>query len=115
MEEEHFGGLMVVGMKVNLDKVYKVDMVLYLGKEGINNIKDLGIMECLMEKEFNILKMDNALKVHLNKINFMEMVYFIKMILLFMEFGKIMSCQLLIWWSQAFLKNEAVDLIWINH
>ena len=78
--EEHFGGLTVVGIKVNLEMEYRVDLEHYLEKEDKNNTKDIGIMECLMEKDYNFFRMDKNMKVLLNKINFMVMVYFIKMI-----------------------------------
>jgi len=80
---------MEVGMKVNLEMVYKVVMVYYTEMEELLNIKVLGIMVCLMAKVHNSLKMDKNMKVHSKKINFMEMVYFIKMIQLYMEYGKI--------------------------
>jgi hypothetical protein len=89
MVEVHFGGQMEVGMKVNLGMVYKVVMVYYTEMEELLNIKVLGIMVCLMAKEHNTSKMDKNMKVHSNKINFMEMVYFIKMIQLYMVYGKI--------------------------
>jgi|LakMenE01Jun11ns_1017448.scaffolds.fasta_scaffold9662366_1 hypothetical protein len=89
MVEVHFGGQMEVGMKVNLEMVYKVVMVYYTEMEELLNIKVLGIMVCLMAKVHNSLKMDKNMKVHSKKINFMEMVYFIKMIQLYMEYGKI--------------------------
>ena len=91
--EEHFGGLTVVGIKVNLEMEYRVDLEYYLDKEDKNNMRDIGIMECLMEKEFNISRMGRDMKEHLRKINSMEMEYFINKIQLFMECGKIMNYQ----------------------
>ena len=32
MEEEHFGGLMEVGMKDNLNKVFNLDVVVFIDK-----------------------------------------------------------------------------------
>ena len=63
MEEEHFDGLMTAGMKDNLEMVSKVGMEFYTVKEDIHNIKVHGIMECLMEKEFNFSKMAKNMKV----------------------------------------------------
>lgn len=89
MEEEHFGGLMVVGMKGSLEMEFKAGMEFYIEKEVILSIKDHGIMECLMEKALNSFRMDKNIKVLLNRINSTEMESSIKMIQLFMEFGKI--------------------------
>jgi hypothetical protein len=80
---------MEVGMKVNLEMVYKVVMVYYIEMEELLNIKVIGIMVCLMGKEHNSLKMDKNMKVHSKKINFMEMVFFIKMIQLYTVYGRI--------------------------
>jgi hypothetical protein len=80
MEEAHFGGLMEVGTKGNLEMECKVDMVFYIETVVLSNMKDHGIMVCLMEKVFSFSKMDRSMKVPLNKISFMVMVYFIKMI-----------------------------------
>jgi hypothetical protein len=91
MEEEHFGGQMAVGMKGNLEMVSKVGMEFCIVKEVIHNIKVHGIMECLMEKEFNFSKMAKSMKDLSNKINSMVMAYFINKIQQFMEYGKIMS------------------------
>ena len=97
MEEELFGGQMEVNIKVNLNKVFKVDKEFYLERVDIKNMKVFGIMECLMEKEFNISRMGRDMKEHLRKINSMEMEYFINKIQLFMECGKIMNYQQSIW------------------
>ena len=75
MEEEHSGGLMVVGMKVNSEMEYKVGREHCIEKEDINNMRDIGIMECSMEREFSISRMVNDMKEHLKKINSMEMEY----------------------------------------
>ena len=93
MEEELFGGQMEVNIKVNLNKVFKVDKEFYLERVDIKNMKVFGIMECLMEKGFNISRMGRDMKEHLRKINSMEMEYFINKIQLFMECGKIMNYQ----------------------
>ena len=80
MEEVHFGGLMEVGMKDNLEMEFKVVMVFYIETVVLFNMKDHGIMVCLMEKVFSSFKMDRSMKAPLNKISFMETVYFTKMI-----------------------------------
>ena len=80
MVEELFGGLMAVGMKVNLEMVFKVAMEFYTDKAGINSMKVLGITGCLMEKGFNSSKMEKSMKAHLKKINSMAKEYFIRMI-----------------------------------
>lgn len=80
MEEVHFGGLMEVGMKDNLEMEFKVVMVFYIETVVLFNMKDHGIMVCLMEKVSSSFKMDRSMKVPLNKISFMETVYFTKMI-----------------------------------
>ena len=90
-EEEHFGGLMEAGIKANLEMESKADMEFCIVMEDMLNMKDLGIMECLMEKGHSFLRMDKSMKGLSNKINFTEMVYSLKMIPSFMEFGKIMS------------------------
>jgi hypothetical protein len=95
--EEHFGGLMVAGMKVNSKMVYKVVMGCFIDMEDKFSMKVSGIMECLMEKELNSLKMEKDMKDNLRKINSMEMVFSIKMIQLFMVFGRTTSSQLSIW------------------
>lgn len=61
--------------------VYKVDMVYFIGKEDIKNIKVHGTMVNLMEKAHNFSRMDRNMKEHLNRINSMDKVFFIKMIL----------------------------------
>lgn len=81
MEGVHFGGLMGVGMRDSLGMAYKVDMVYFIGKEDIKNIKVHGTMANLMEKAHNFSRMDRNMKGHLNKINSMDKVFFIKMIL----------------------------------
>lgn len=91
MEEGHFGGLMEVGTKGNLEMEFKVAMVFYIETVVLFNMKDPGIMVCLMEKVFSSFKMDRNMKAHSNKISFMAMVYFIKMIQLYMVCGKITS------------------------
>jgi hypothetical protein len=78
MEEGHFGGQMVVGIRDNFGKVYKVAMV-FFEKEILFNTKVHGIMACLMAKVPNISQMVKNTKAHLNKTNSMVMAYFIKM------------------------------------
>jgi hypothetical protein len=89
MEGEHFGGVMEVGIKDNLGMESKVAGVFYIVKVVTDNMKEIGITECLMEKVFNTLKMAKGMKEHLKKINSMVKEYFIKMIQLFMEYGRI--------------------------
>lgn len=81
MGEELSGGLMEVGIKDNLEMEYKVVTGYYIEMVDMLNIKDLGIMVCLMEKVHNSFRMVKNIKVHSSKINSMEMVYSIKMIL----------------------------------
>ena len=97
MEEEHFGGLMEVGTRDNSETESRVGMVFFIVKEDTENMKDLGIMECLMGREFNILKTDKNTKEPLKRINSMEKESSTKMTQLFMVSGKIMSFQWLIW------------------
>ena len=78
-------------MKVNLETVSKVVMASYIGKEDTDNMKDHGIMECLMEKVFNTLKMDKNTKELSKRINSMDKAFSIKMIQLFTEYGKTMN------------------------
>lgn len=91
MVEEHFGGQMEAGMKVSSEMECKVDKESCIERVAILNIKDLGTMACLMGKECNILKMGKSIKVLLSRTNFMEMEFFIRTILLYMEFGKIIN------------------------
>lgn len=91
MEEEPSGGLMEVGTKDNLGMEYKVDMEYYIEMVAMLNMKDLGITVCSMVKVLNSSRMVKNTKDLLNKISSMEMVYFIRMILLYTESGKIMS------------------------
>lgn len=97
MEEEPFGGLMEVGTKDNSEMESKAGMVFFIVKEGTESMKDLGIMECSMGREFNISKMDKNTKEPSKKINSMGKEYSTKMTQLFMVSGKIMSFQWLIW------------------
>jgi hypothetical protein len=80
MVEAHFGGLMVVGIRVNLETEFRVDMESYIEMEVMFNIRDLGITECLMEKAPNSLKMDKNIKVPLNRTNSTGMVFSTRMI-----------------------------------
>lgn len=79
MEEEHFGGVMVAGIKVNLGMEYRVDGEFYIEKVGIKSTKDIGITVCSMAKALNFSKTDNVTKVPLNRINFTVMVFSTKM------------------------------------
>lgn len=97
MEGVLFGGLMEVGMKVNSEMVSKVAMEYFIEMAVMLNMKVHGIMVCLMVKVLNSSRTDKNTKAHLSKTNSMEMEFSIKMIPLFMEFGKIMSYRLLIW------------------
>lgn len=94
MVVEHSGGQMEAGMKDNLEMEYKVVMVSYIEKVGINNMKDHGTMVCLMVRELNSFKMVKNIKELSSKINSMEKVYSTRMIQLFMEYGKIINCLL---------------------
>lgn len=80
MEEEHFGGLMEVGMKASSEMECRVDMGHFSEKEDTNSMKDHGTMECSMGKESNFSKMDRSMMVLSNKTNSMEMVCFTKTI-----------------------------------
>ena len=91
MEEAHFGGLMVVGMKDNLEMASKVDMACYIGMEAMWSMKAPGTTACLTEKVRNSLKMGRNTKGHLRKINSMGMEFSIKMMPSSMECGRIMS------------------------
>lgn len=79
MEEEHFGGVMVAGIKVNLGMEYRVDGEFYIEKVDIKSTKDIGITVCSMAKALNFSKTDNVTKVPLNRINFTVMVFSTKM------------------------------------
>lgn len=91
MEEELFGGQMEAGMKDNLRKVFKKVLVLFLGEITLNNIKEGGKKELLMDKVNNISKMDKDMKVNSNKISLMAKEFSIKMIRQSTEFGETMS------------------------
>ena len=54
-------------------------------------MKDFGITECLMGKEYNFSKTGRDLKEISKKTNFMVKEYFTKMNRLFMVYGKIMN------------------------
>ena len=97
MEEEHFGGLMEVGMKETSKMVFNVALVLYIVRVVLANTRVFGRMVCLMVKVFNTLTMDNDMKDTSKRINSMERVYFTKMTQSFMECGKTMSCQWSTW------------------
>lgn len=79
MEEEHFGGVMVAGIKVNLGMEYRVDGEFYIEKVDIKSTKDIGTTVCSMAKALNFSKTDNVTKVPLNRINFTVMVFSTKM------------------------------------
>lgn len=91
MAEALFGGLTVAGIKANLEMEFKVDMGSYIETEDTQSMRDLGIMECLMEKVPNISRMDKNIKGRLKKTNSMGTEFFTKTILLYTEFGKIIS------------------------
>ena len=80
MEEEYFGGVMEVDMRVTLKMEFNVDLVHYIEQTTQYNTKEHGAMECLMVKVFKPSKMEKDIKAVSNKINSMEMVYFIRMI-----------------------------------
>ena len=92
-EKEHSGGVTEAGMKDNLETEFNLDGEFYIERVDIDNMKEIGIMVCSMEKVFNTLKMDKDMKELLNKINSTDRVYSIKMIRLFMEYGKIINYQ----------------------
>jgi len=97
MEGEHFGGVMEVGMRVNLEMVCKVDGECYIERVVIESMRAIGTMECLMVKVSNTSRTDKDMRGHLNRTNSMEMVSSIKMIRLFMEFGRTMNYRWSIW------------------
>ncbi len=88
------GGQMEVGTKDNFEMECRVDLEFCIEMEGILNMRGLGIMECLMEKELSISKMGKSMKDLLNRTNSMVMGYFIKTIPLSTECGKIINYQL---------------------
>ena len=94
MEGELSGGETAVGTKDNLETEFNAGSESCTEKEELGNMKDHGKMECLMEKELNSLKMERNMRELSRKINSMEMVFSTKMILSFMECGKITICQL---------------------
>lgn len=97
MEGVLSGGLMEVGMKDNSEMVSKVVMEYFIEMVVMLNMKVHGIMVCLMVKVLNSSRTDKNIKALSSKTNSMEMEFSIRMIQLFMEFGKIMSYRLLIW------------------
>ena len=96
MEGVLSGGLMEVGMKDNSEMVSKVVMEYFIEMVVMLNMKVHGIMVCLMVKVLNSSRTDKNIKAPSSKTNSMEMEFSIRMIRLFMEFGKIMSYRLLI-------------------
>lgn len=91
MEGEPSGGVMEVGMRVNSEMEFKVDGECFIEKEVTENMKATGTMECLTVKVHNTSKTEKDMKEHLNRTSSMEMVSSIKMIRLFMVFGKTTS------------------------
>ena len=94
MGGEHFGGPMAAGMKVNSKMEYKAAMDYFIDMGDKLSMKGSGIMECLTERELNILTMEKDMKDNSKKINSMAMVCSTKMTQLFMEFGRITNFQL---------------------
>lgn len=101
MVEALSGGVTEAGMKENSKMEFKVDGVFFIDKEEIDNMKEIGITVCLMEKVLNISKTVSVIKEHSKKINSTDKVSSIKMTQLFMVFGKIMNFQLSIWLNQV--------------
>ena len=97
MEREPSGGVMEVGIKGNLETEYKVGGGFCIVKEDIDNTREIGIMECLTEKEYSIFRTVSAMREPSNKTNSMEKEYSTKTTLLYMEFGRTTNYQLLIW------------------
>ena len=93
MEGELSGGLMEVGMKEILSKVFSVDMELCIDKVVINSMKECGRMVCLTVKELNFLIMDKDMKDISNRINSTVRVYFTRTTRLYTEYGKTTNYQ----------------------
>ncbi len=72
MAGEHFGGLMAVGTKDNLEMECKAGQVYFIEKEETSSTKEIGIMGCLMEKVLNTLKTDKGTKAVSKRTNSME-------------------------------------------
>lgn len=97
MAEVRSIGLMEVGIKGTLRMGYSVVRVCCIGMVAIKSIKETGIMECLMAREYSFSIMVRGIKDLLRRISFMETASFIRMTQLFMASGRITSCRLLIW------------------
>lgn len=74
-EEEHFGGQMGAGIKVNSETEYKAGMEFCIEMAGILSIKDLGTMECSMAKEPSTSRTDKSTKGRSRKTNSMATVF----------------------------------------
>jgi hypothetical protein len=106
MDAELFGGAMEAGMRANLETESKVDGEFSIGREETGSTKEIGITECSTVRVPNTSKMDKDTKAHLKKTSSTEKAYFTKMTQLYTECGRIMSCQLSIWLSQALEIND---------
>jgi len=95
-----FGGAMEVGTRDNSETVCKVVGECCSDRVGISSTRVTGIMGCLMARVLSISRMDKDMKECSRRTSSMEMGCSIRMIRLFMGFGKIMS---LVWsiWSRA--------------
>lgn len=106
MGVELFGGVTEAGTKASLEMGFKVGGEFCTGKEATANMKEIGIMECLMERVLNTSKTARDTRVHSKKISSMVRAFSIKTIQLSMEFGKIMNFQLSIWSNQVLEIND---------
>lgn len=87
MEKVYFYGPMEADMKVFSKMVYKMVLGLCIEKMEVNNMKEIGQMECSMVREYNISRQDKYIVVILSKINFMGKVLFIRKIQLLRGHG----------------------------
>ncbi len=70
MGEALFGGKMDPNIAANFQMGNKLVLEYYIELAIIFNMKEVGLMECSMEKGYNILKMDRGMKDSLNKTSF---------------------------------------------
>ena len=77
MEEVSLFGMMDRGIRGILLMGCSMDMAHFIERMTSKNIKVIGKMAHSLVREFNISKMAKNFKDNLNKINFMEMEYFL--------------------------------------
>ncbi len=75
MVAELFGGLMEVGIKEISVTVFKVVGECFTVRVDTVNTRVTGTMVCLMEKELNISRMVNVIRVRLSKTSSMGRVF----------------------------------------